>query len=166
MCLSTSSALVCCVKLFARTARRILAALSSVSLRKCSWLDNTDTGRWETRTRSQTHRITVHQAQVPQQACCLRHHRVYVVSSFRLLWSAWTHRFLAALDGICGARGGQKHCSTRVHIRRDMPEGGVWAEGGTQTYGIPPFSSSCVVFSSGCVAAESEGSAEGSRRQV
>jgi hypothetical protein len=33
MCLSTSSAFVCCVKLFARTARRIFAALSSGSLR-------------------------------------------------------------------------------------------------------------------------------------
>jgi hypothetical protein len=32
ICLSTSSALVCCVKLFARTARRIFAALSSGSL--------------------------------------------------------------------------------------------------------------------------------------
>ena len=72
----------------------------------------------ENRTRSQTRRIPARRVSVLQRACCrLRLHQVYVASSsFRLLLLTWTRRFLAVLDGTCGARGDQKHCSTRVHI--------------------------------------------------
>ena len=169
MCLSTSSALVCCVKLFARTARRIFAALSSGSLENCPCLSNTHTGQWqrENRTRSQTRQIPVRRLLAPQQACCLHHRRVYVAaSSYRPPWSALTRQFLAVLDEICEARGVRKHYSTRVHIRQDWPREGGWNRRGTQTYGISPLSSSSARLSSGCVCTESKGSTEGSRTQV
>ena len=116
ICLSTSSAFVCCVKLFARTARRILAALSSGSLTS---REPYTRGKRERRTQTQSRQTPARQAVDPPQASSRRRRACVAASSCRLPWSTWTHQCLGVHGEIYEARGARRHCSTRVHVRRN-----------------------------------------------
>ncbi len=74
------------------------------------------------------------------------------------------HRSLAVNAEICGVRGVQRHCSTRVHIRQD---GWNFNFRRTKAYGMSPSSWSCSDFSC-CesVGVGSKESGEGSRTRV
>ena len=81
-------------------------------------------GRWQ-RTRTQQSRIhqkPAHRARDPLGAGFHRHQACVAASFFRLLWSVLTSQCLAVHGETCESRGVQKHCSTRVPIRREWPE--------------------------------------------